>query len=288
MLVALVRYGVSQPSAGPGALPTATTRPLPTPTPPPAPTAASAPTTMPPTATPATGRELIEPAANRLPRWRGFNLQEMFNTDWEAGRYQEQDFQWISELGFNFVRLPMDYRAWAEPRDWSILRQGVLEWIDQALRWAEQYQIHVCLNFHRAPGYTVTQPAEAKSLWTDEEALRVCITHWAHFAKRYKGYSNKLLSFNLFNESPKIDPQVHRAVVGRVLEAIRREDERRLVICDGSEWGNAPPAELTWMGVAAATRGYEPFGLTHFRAEWVPGSDPWTTPSYPLRDGGTT
>ena len=39
------------------------------------------------------------------------------------------------------------------------------------------------------------------------------------------------------------------------------------------------------MNVAAATRGYEPFGLTHYRAEWVTGSGSWSTPTYPLRDG---
>jgi endoglucanase len=211
----------------------------------------------------------------------------MFNADWGASKFKEQDFEWIADLGFNFVRLPLDYRTWAEPKDWSRLSQFVLEWIDQALRWAEQYQIHVCLNFHRAPGYTVTQPPEAKSLWTDEEAQRVCITHWSYFAKRYKAYPNKLLSFNLFNEPPKLDPNVHRTVVGRVLEAVRKEDSRRLVICDGMDWGNAPPSELGGMNVAAATRGYEPFGLTHFRAEWVTGSGSWSTPTYPLRDGAT-
>ncbi len=313
ILVALVRWGLGQPGTFPGAAPaptgTATARPFPTGTPRPAPTSAPTATSVPAAtatavpaasatpgqsaAAPATsqsvpeGRELVDPVANRLPRWRGFNLQEMFNKDWGVRKFEERDFAWIAELGFNFVRLPLDYRAWASPRDWMQLDQGVLGWIDETLLWAERYSIHVNLNFHRAPGYSVTQPEEPKSLWTNEEAQRACITHWAHFAKRYAGHPNKRLSFNLFNEPPKIAPEVHRAVVGRVLDAIRKEDSKRLVICDGSEWGLAPPAELAGMGVAAATRGYEPFGLTHFRAEWVPGSEKMAIPSYPLRDGGT-
>ncbi|HEX2326291.1 MAG TPA: cellulase family glycosylhydrolase [Chloroflexota bacterium] len=326
LLVGLARWGLGDPSTWTGAAPaptgTATARPFPTGTPRPFPTAGASPastavpTAAAPTATaapaatataaPAAGatatagasptapaapaapepRDLVDPVANRLPRWRGFNLQEMFNVDWGFRKYEERDFAWIAELGFNFVRLPLDYRAWA-PRDWMQLDQGVLGWIDDALLWAERYGIHVCLNFHRAPGYTVTQPPEAKSLWTDEEAQRACTTHWAHFAKRYAGHPNKRLSFNLFNEPPKIEPQVHRAVVGRVLEAIRKEDGKRLVICDGSDWGLAPPAELAGLGIAAATRGYEPFGLTHYRAEWVPNSEKMATPAYPWRDGGT-
>ena len=56
--------------------------------------------------------------------------------------------------------------------------------------------MHVSFNFHRAPGFTVAKPAEARSLWTDAEAQRVCALHWAAFAKRYKGIPSARLSFN--------------------------------------------------------------------------------------------
>jgi aryl-phospho-beta-D-glucosidase BglC (GH1 family) len=41
--------------------------------------------------------------------WRGFNLLEKFTLNQNAP-YKEDDFKWIAELGFNFVRLPADYR----------------------------------------------------------------------------------------------------------------------------------------------------------------------------------
>jgi endoglucanase len=261
--------------------PSAGTRVPATATPPASPAPATAtPVPQPPEPT-------AEPTARTLPRWHGFNLLEKFNADWGNRRFQESDFAWIAEFGFNFVRLPMDYRCWAEPHDWAALRQGVLEEIDDALRYGERYQVHVCLNFHRAPGYSVTPPPEAKSLWTDEEAQRVCTSHWAYFAKRYRGLPSSRLSFNLFNEPPPLNPQVHRAVVARVLEAIRKEDAQRLVICDGLDWGRTPPTELIGSNVAAATRGYDPIRLTHYRAEWVDGADQWEPPTYPLRDGAT-
>ncbi|MGH2369098.1 MAG: glycoside hydrolase family 5 protein, partial [Chloroflexota bacterium] len=246
------------------------------------------PTHVPATPSPAataTPEGLPEPSVQNLPRWRGFNLQEKFNRDWGSKRFQERDFEWIAELGFNFVRLPMDYRIWAESYDWKILSQAALEEIDQALRFGEQYDVHICINFHRAPGYSVNLPPEPQSLWTDEEAQRVCAIHWSNFARRYRSVPNKLLSFNLLNEPPQIDPQLHRAVIGRLMEAIRKEDSRRLVICDGSGWGRVPPTELLGANVAAATRGYEPMRLTHYHAEWIPGADEWAQPSYPLRDG---
>ena len=260
--------------------PTSTQSPAPAPvsTAPPQPTAAPATTGV---SGPSAQAPLADPAPGRLPLWYGFNLQEKFNTDWGVKRFDERDVAWIAELGFNFVRLPMDYRAWAEPGNWSALRQSVLEEIDQVLRWGEQYRLHVCLNFHRAPGYSVTLPEEPKSLWSNDEALHVCATHWGTFARRYKGVPSRQLSFNLLNEPPQIDPALHRKVIQRLTEAVRTHDAARLVICDGAAWGTEPPAELAGLDVAASTRGYSPMQITHYQAEWISGADKWSLPSYP-------
>jgi endoglucanase len=96
------------------------------------------------------------------------------------------------------------------------------------------------------------------------------------------------VSFNLFNEPARVDPEPHRKVVERMLAAIREKDKGRLVVCDGRNYGRIPPTELVGLGVAAATRGYEPFHLTHYKANWVQGSDTWPEPAYPLREGGKT
>jgi endoglucanase len=230
------------------------------------------------------GEEPAEPSASKLPRWYGFNLQEKFMMP-QNNRFPESDFAWIAELGFNFARLPMDYRCWTDPNDWTRLREEVLKEIDEAIAFGEKHHIHVMLNFHRAPGYTVAQPAEAKDLWKNEEAQTVCAMHWGRFAERYTGVPNRRLSFNLFNEPAFVAPDAYRRVVERMLDAIRKHDDKRLVVCDGRMWGRTPPEELLGLGVAAATRGYDPHMVTHYKAEWVGGSDKWNLPAYPLRDG---
>jgi endoglucanase len=230
-------------------------------------------------------RSLSEPTAKALPRWRGFNLLEKFTE--ENRRFNEQDFEWINELGFNFARLPMNYRLWIEGSAWMRFRRQTLVEIDEAVRFGEKHGIHVCLNFHRAPGYTVAQPPEEKSIWSDDEALRVCALHWATFARRYQGISNRLLSFNLLNEPGRVETQAHRRVVAYLVEAIRKHDDDRLVICDGREWGNVAPAELVGLGVAVATRGYRPFRVSHYKASWIDGANQWAEPTWPLKVGDT-
>ena len=143
---------------------------------------------------------LPEPTPGSLPRWRGFNLLERFVYRKNPPPFREQDFRLIAEMGFNFVRLPMDYRFWIRDNDWEQIDDEALKAIDEAIAYGRKYGVHVCLNFHRAPGWTVARPAEPRNLWKDAEAQRVCAKHWAHFARRYRGIPSRELSFNLFNE----------------------------------------------------------------------------------------
>jgi len=223
------------------------------------------------------------PAAtpDNLPRWRGFNLTEKFHRDWSNGPFLESDFQWIHELGFNFVRLPMDYRVWIQGDDWAKFNEQVLKEIDQAVDWGERYGIHVAINFHRAPGYTVANPPERLSLWKDAEAQEVCAAHWAMFARRYRGVGNERLSFNLFNEPANVEEDVYVDVVSKVVAAIREEDPNRLIISDGLEYGRRPAMALAQLNLAQATRGYVPSDVSHFQASWAGGAKDDPIPVWP-------
>ncbi len=225
--------------------------------------------------------DLPVPTAEKLPRYRGFNLLNKFYKGPNSGPYDESDFQLISELGFNFVRLPMDYRIWINNGDWNEFDQHQMQEIDQAIEWGIKYQVHVCLNFHRAPGYTVAQPPEKTDLWTDTETQKVCAMHWAYFARRYKDIPNKYLSFNLLNEPKDINKDKFIKVIKILVEAIRNEDPNRLIISDGINWGQTPCPELKSLKIAQATRGYEPFELTHYKAEWANQETDWSVPAWP-------
>lgn len=224
-------------------------------------------------------RRLPEATAQKLPRWRGFNLLEKFNVG-RHGPFLEADFAWMAEWGFNFVRLPMDYRCWAKAADAPEFNEQTLKEIDQAVEWGKQYGVHVWINFHRAPGYTVAKPSEPRDLWKDAGIQDICARHWAMFARRYKGIPNARLAFNLFNEPAKIEPAVYREVCGKMAAAIRAEDPNRLIVADGIEWGSKPVPELRDLNIAQATRGYAPGHLTHYKASWV-NSDGFPPPAWP-------
>jgi len=81
--------------------------------------------------------------STRNPRWYGFNLLEYFSTDadWmkyfpykNDGMFLEDDFRWIRDWGFNWVRLPMDYRFWTDSQDFFKIREDRIAPIDRSFR----------------------------------------------------------------------------------------------------------------------------------------------------------
>lgn len=228
---------------------------------------------------------------NILPRYKGFNLLGLFNPNRIFGFFEE-DFKWICDWGFNFVRIPMNYRTWHIEGSDNI-KEEILDMIDKVVEWGDKYNIHVCLNIHGAPGYCVNEETKkGYNLWKDKEPLELFISYWQTFAKRYKGISSDKLSFNLINEPRQFsDDEMTKQDFIRVMsittEKIRQIDESRLIIADGIDYGNEPVEELKGLHISQSCRAYLPFEVSHYKAEWVKGSEKFIAPSWPLvRENG--
>ena len=225
--------------------------------------------------------EKVNPS--RLPRWRGFNLLEKFMDHMNAP-YVKNDFKWMAEWGFDFVRLPMSYHCWSTPQSWMEYDEKIIKHIDQAIRYGRKYKIHINLNMHRIQGYCVNPPEEPKVLWTDPLAQEAAARQWAYFAKRYKGIPNEALSFDLINEPAHLEEAVYVNVINMIIDAIRQEDPDRLIIVDGLQYGRIPVPGLVDKNIGQSTRGYDPFTVSHYKASWV-NREQWDEPRWPLPDG---
>lgn len=211
-----------------------------------------------------------------LPRWQGFNLEHGIQQQGSA--FKEEDFELISELGFDFVRLPLNYKQWIMDGNWNRIDENKLEWVDQAVRWGQKYSLHVNLCFHRGPGYSVsTTGHEPYRLFEDEEALQAFVMHWVVFAKRYREIGDRL-SFNLLNEPRSVPGRPigighaeHAVVMRTAVRAIREVDLARLILLDGLDAGQVPPTDLFDLAadrVAVSMHAYLPGGVTHYGADW--------------------
>jgi endoglucanase len=242
----------------------------------------------------------------RIPRWRGFNLQGRFPSPgqpFSGPAFDEFDFATMAEWGFDFARLPLSYWVWGKKEDWSYVNEEPLKQIDRAIELGRQYKIHVNLNFHRIPGYCINErELEPADLFSGtkaqrDRALAAAQFHWQIFAKRFKGIPNSRLSFDLLNEPPKMRSyegylqeryvEIVRALVG----SIRQIDPGRLIFVDGLNIGQLPVPGIEDLHVVQSTRGYLPKAVSHYTATWVPKDEfeSFNIPTWPLRDDkGTT
>src|SRR5919201_5307687 len=242
-----------------------------------------------------------DPTAGHIPRWRGFNLQGKFPMKGEPPQgpaFDEFDFATMAEWGFDFARLPLSYWVWGSREDWSLIREEPLKEIDRAIELGRQYGIHINLNLHRIPGYCINQrelkPMDLFSGTTAEraKALSAAVHHWRAFAARYKGISNRRVSFDLINEPPRMRSYEHYLeenyvrIVNTLVNSIREIDANRLIFADGLNIGQAPVLGIVDLGLVQSTRGYLTKAMSHYTANWVPRDEFETMkpPTWPLKD----
>ena len=235
---------------------------------------------------------------NKLPRWRGFNLLDFYTSHkWRAGsrnQTTEEDFKWMTDWGFDFVRIPLQYPSYINYSNRELQRQitpeetvdyneEVLDEIEKLIYWANKYNLHVSLNLHRAPGFCINAGFnEPFNLWKDEEAQQAFYAHWDMWAKRFKNVSPKLLSFDLLNEpcfredmndqyskKTPVPEELYRKIVIGCKEVILKHNPDRLIVADGNDGGSLVIPELVDLNIGQSCRGYHPGYISHYRAEWV-------------------
>ncbi len=276
---------------------------------------------------------LRSPQPSQNPSWYGFNLLEYFSTDpdWmkyfpykNDGMFVEDDFRWIRDWDFNWVRLPMDYRFWTAP-DLFTINERQVEPIDRAIRLGEKYGIHVNVCLHRAPGLCILDTMDVKltgiqvtkektDVFTDPRTFDAFVHQWTYFADRYKGVPSQRLSFNLVNEpiplptpSELADLQKRGPVTTADLfnperlerhakdyarlakassDAIHAYDPQRLIVTDGYPGGGAPIPDLFTTGMLQSCHTYNPIQVTHHNCEWARGilTGSEPVPTWPLKD----
>ena len=235
---------------------------------------------------------------NKLPKWRGSNILDFFSPD----RYvadpmkfaaTEQDFKWMADWGFDFVRIPIAYPTYIQyepsvgrninPDETVLFREEAVEAIEKVVYSANKYNLHVSLNLHRAPGFCINAGFhEPFNLWIDEEAQQAFYLHWDMWAKRFRNISRDLLSFDLVNEpcfkedmndqfapSKPIPGDIYRKVAIGCLDVIHRQNANRIVIADGNHGGSLIIPELADLPIGQSCRGYFPHYVSHYRAGWV-------------------
>ena len=136
---------------------------------------------------------------------RGTNISHWLSQSEERGEarrqhIKEEDFARLEELGFDFVRLPIDEEQfWDEqgnklPEAWQLLMQ--------ALNWAGKHHLRTIVDMHiiRSHNFNAVNEGKTNVLFTSDEAMQNYINLWYQLSDVLKTYSNDSVAYELMNE----------------------------------------------------------------------------------------
>jgi len=214
-------------------------------------------------------------------RWRGFNIYDKAKKGSFSGVWREDDIRMIHELGFNFVRVMIDYRFWCRDDDWTKPDPAKFPAIDEIIGWGRKYQVHTQICFSTPPGIN-HETRSKERLFFDPVAQEAMETHWRYFARRYRDLPNDEVTFNLFNEpTSEATEESYTALVKKLVAAIHAEDPKRFIVIDGLLWGRRPLLGAIGLPVGQSHHAYVPMNISHYKAGWIKGSDSWSVPTWP-------
>ncbi|HEX8270993.1 MAG TPA: cellulase family glycosylhydrolase [Flavobacterium sp.] len=187
---------------------------------------------------------------------------EAFYQKYRDNNVTKRDIDSLKAWGFNSIRLPMHYNLYTLPIE--LEKPGQNTWLaegfertDKLLEWCAQNRMYLILDLHAAPGgqgkdANISDYDPAKpGLWESNANTEKTIALWVKLAERYKN-SPWIGGYDLINEpnwnfsgtnqngcdeapdgnGPLRDLQL------RLTQAIRKVDQKHLIILEGNCWGN--------------------------------------------------
>ncbi len=167
----------------------------------------------------------------RLTKMGGPEATEKFSREIYENFLREPDIREMAHLGFNSVRIPVNYRALQNQQGWSYL--------DQVLNWCDRYKVYAIIDLHAVPGgqskEPTADPADKKALvWDSSEDKSSTIDLWRQIATRYRS-RNIVAGYDLINEPVAPSGESLVEFYGSIIQAIRKVDPQHMIILEGNK-----------------------------------------------------
>ncbi|HYK71090.1 MAG TPA: glycoside hydrolase family 5 protein [Streptosporangiaceae bacterium] len=156
------------------------------------------------------------------------------------------DAQFLASLGFNCVRIPVNYRHWEDNTRPGEINPGGFAHLDRAVDACAAAGLYTVIDLHAAPGgqnhhWHSDNPFHQPLFWQHRSFQDRAIGLWEAIASRYAGRP-EVAGYNVLNEPA--DEENTRLVdfYRRAVAAIRAEDADHMVFLDGNRYAREFPA----------------------------------------------
>jgi endoglucanase len=189
----------------------------------------------------------------------------------ERAQYmQAADFEKISELGFDHVRIPIDEaQMWDEAGE---MHRDAFDLLHKAIRWSFENNLRVIVDLHILRSHYFN--ADVKPLWTDPAAQEEFLGFWKQLSNELHAYPVDKLAYELMNEAVSDDPEDWNRLLAKGIETVRALEPERVIVVGSNKWQQVGTfKDLKVPGgdsnLLLSFHFYDPFLLTHYRAPWT-------------------
>ena len=239
------------------------------------------------------GGENKENNVNNFRIKRGTNLSHWLSQSEERGEgrkahIQEDDFERLEQLGFDFVRIPIDeVQFWDEEGN---KLDEAWELLDNALKLARKHNLRAIIDLHiiRSHYFNAANEggANANTLFTSEEAQQGLINLWYQLSDAFKEYDNDWVAYEFMNEPVAEEHEQWNQLVAKVHKALREREPQRTLVVGSNRWQGYETMKYLKVpegdkNIILSFHYYNPMLLTHYGAPWTPVGQYKGKVSYP-------
>lgn len=182
----------------------------------------------------------------------------------EEAAKREKMFAAIAKAGFQTVRIPINFGAWAnyeKPFRWE--RDAELKLADSFVKWALENNLNVIIDLHH-----VEFDGSVKNAATTERIIWL----WQQIASRYKNTDPEKVFFEIRNEPHDIPAEEWRMQAEAVIRAIRPIAPNHTLIVGFHDWNSRQALidskPFSDPNIIYTFHYYDPFLFTHQGATW--------------------
>lgn len=176
-------------------------------------------------------------------KW-GKEFHRQFFRSYQDNYITEDDFAFLADFGFNFIRVPFHYH-WTEEAPWQSEKPSrFFEVIDRILPFARKYQLPLMLDLHAAPGaqapdWNADNTDGTMRFWEQAELRKASVKIWQQISAYYKD-EEMIFGYDLLNEPLAEDDSILCDFYADCISAIRNNADQHIIVLEGNEWGKRP------------------------------------------------